>query len=105
MTSATSRIFGRSPKPNQSTTSGAMATSGSVWLMMNTGKSARRTGRAKSISTEKRKAAPSEQAKPSSVAWIVGSVFAQSASRCSMSCAATRDGAGSVVGETPETRT
>jgi hypothetical protein len=41
VTSATSRIFGVKPKPNHSTTSGAIATSGRVWLITNTGNSAR----------------------------------------------------------------
>ena len=59
VTSATSTIFGVSPKPNHSTMSGAIATSGRVWVMMNTGNRARRTGLKKSISIENRKAAGS----------------------------------------------
>ena len=72
--SATKRILGRRPKPNQSTTSGAMATSGSVWLTTNTGNSARRSGGAKSMRTENRNATASEQANPAVVAPSVGRV-------------------------------
>lgn len=72
-------IFGVSPKPNQRTISGAIATSGRVWLMMKTGNRARRSGLKKSISTERRKATASEQAKPTNVALIVGTVFSNSA--------------------------
>ena len=102
VTSATSMILGVSPKPNHSTISGAMATSGTVWLMTNTGISARRSGLKKSMRTENTKAAASEQAKPSSVALSVGIVFSNRASRCSMAWPSTRDGAGRVVGEMPE---
>ena len=97
-------IFGVSPKPNQSTISGAIATSGRVWLMMNSGNRALRSGLKKSISIERMKATASEQAKPANVALIVGTVLSNSAWRCWMAWARTRDGAGSVVGEMPERR-
>ena len=96
MTSATSRIFGNSPKPNHSTTSGAIATSGKVWLAMRTGNSARRSDGQKSTSADRTKAAESEQAKPASVARMVGTVFSANAARFSQACASTRDGAGSM---------
>ncbi|MHC2792546.1 hypothetical protein ACVINZ_001558 [Mesorhizobium jarvisii] len=102
MTSATSMIFGVKPKPNHSTTSGAMATSGKVWLTMKTGNSARRSGWKKSTSIDSAKAAPSEQAKPISVARMVGTALSISASRLSIACSKTRDGAGRIVGLMPE---
>jgi hypothetical protein len=64
VTSATSRIFGVKPKPNHSTTSGAIATSGRVWLITNTGNSARLSLGMKSISTDSVKASVSEKANP-----------------------------------------
>jgi hypothetical protein len=79
VTRATRKIFGVSPKPNHRTTSGAIATSGSVWLMMNTGNRARRSGRKKSTSTERTKATASEQAKPAKVARMVGTVLSNKA--------------------------
>lgn len=44
VTSATSAILGVRPKPNHRTISGAMATSGRVWVMMKTENKARRRG-------------------------------------------------------------
>ena len=97
-------IFGIRPKPNHSTTSGAMATSGKVWLTISTGNSARRNDGKKSTSADSAKAALSEQAKPRQVARIVGMAFSTSASRFSSACTNTRDGAGSVEGLMPEKR-
>ena len=102
VTRATSRILGSRPNPNHSTTSGAIATSGRVWLMTKTGNSARRTGAKKSIAAESRKAPASEQENPSSVARMVGSALSASARRFSQACPATRKGDGSVVWLMPD---
>jgi hypothetical protein len=45
-----------------------MAISGRVWVMIKTGNRARRSGRKKSMRTEKTNAAVSEEAKPKVVA-------------------------------------
>ncbi len=105
MTSATSRIFGVRPKPNHSTTSGAIATSGRVWLMTKTGNRARLRRGMKSIRTDSANATLSEKAKPVSVACSVGSVLAHNSSRLATTWPITRDGAGRTNGEMPDPRT
>ena len=95
MTSATSSTFGVSPKPNQITISGAIATIGSVCVDTSTGMSARRSVAEASTSTASVSPTTIASAKPSSVARSVGSVLSQRSPRLSQLTESTRAGAGS----------
>ena len=105
MTKATSSTLGVKSNPNQSTTNGAMATKGSVWLMTKMGKSARRTRGMKSSTIDKLNATVSDKANPAKVAFNVGTVLSHSKARFWTIWSSTRDGAGSISGEMPDRRT
>ncbi len=99
--SATSRIFGVSPKPNQMITSGAMATSGNVWEPISSGIRALRRMPEASITADSTKPTTIASANPITVSWRVASVLVHSASRLSQPAWRTRAGEGRTCGLTP----
>ena len=103
VTSTTTRIFGRNPKPNQTTTSGAIATIGIVCDPTRSGASARRMTSIRSIATAAPIPARIEIVNPTIVSPSVGTVCRNASPRNSQSDAITRDGGGSTNGLTPET--
>ena len=98
-------IFGIRPKPNHSTTSGAMATSGKVWLTISTGNSARRSDGKKSTSADSDEGGAQRAGKAETSVRGLWEWHSRPARRGSSSaCTNTRDGAGSVEGLMPERR-
>ena len=105
VTSTTIRTLGSRPNPNQITNSGAIATTGIVWLVTSSGSTARRTGSQRSSAMAAAMASTTDSAQPTSASTSVGMRWPTAASRKSHSAPTTRDGAGSVIGSIPARRT
>jgi len=99
--SATSRTFGISPKPNQIITSGAMATNGSVCEPISSGISALRRTPDASMTADKANPTTIASPKPKTVSLSVARVFVHRAPRFSQPAWRTRAGEGRICGLTP----
>ena len=104
VTRTTTRTLGRSPNPNQTTTSGAIATIGTVCEPTRSGSTARRAQATRSRATATALAAAIEIVNPTAVSTSVGIAWRTASARKSQSAPTTWLGAGSTNGLTPEVR-
>ena len=106
VTSTTMRTLGSSPNPNQITNSGAIATIGIVWLVTRSGSTARRTGAQRSSAMAVAIASTTDSGEADERLDERRHEVADGRSRGSPTARrATRDGAGSVTGSRPASRT
>src|SRR3954451_8895186 len=102
LTSTTTRPFGSRPTPNQTTTSGAIATIGTVCEPTRSGSTARRAQATRSRATATAVAAATEIDIPTTVSTIVGTAWRTAWSRKSHNAPRTWLGAGRTNGLTPD---
>src|SRR5436190_3774321 len=104
VTSTTTRTFGTSPNPNQTTMSGAIATIGTVCDPTSNGSTARRAHATRSRAIATAAAPRIEMPNPTPVSTIVGMEWRIASERNSQSAPSTWVGAGSTNGLTPDER-
>src|SRR5207247_10564411 len=104
VTRITTSTFGRSPNPNQTTTSGAIATIGIVWDPTRSGSTARRAQTARSRPTATAVAAAIDAENPTAVSTTVGMLWRMASSRNRHREPRTSLGAGRKNGLTPDAR-